>query len=325
MNNQALHIVFAGTTGFAALHLHALLENNYHVGAVYTQPDRPAGRGKKLRPSPVKQLAIDFGIPVFQPDSLKTSEQQELLRSLKIDLMVVVAYGLLLPQAVLDIPHYGCINVHASLLPRWRGAAPIERAILAGDSETGITIMQMDAGLDTGDILFSLSTPIEPHDNSETVSSRLAGLGCQGLLETLDLISIGKLTPTPQDNTQSTYAEKLSTADAQIIWNRPAQEIQRQIAAFYPRSPGWTYINEQRIRIIQSHPDVRKFPSSPGTIVKSDRSGLLVSCKNSSLLIEQMQLSGKNPNKVAEILNSHHALFSVGSIFKGLQASIDED
>lgn len=324
MNGQALRIAFAGTPAFAAQHLQALLDSHSNVITVLTQPDRPSGRGRKPGSSAVKQLAEKYKIPVLQPESLKSSKAQGLLEPLAMDLMVVVAYGLLLPQAVLDIPRYGCINVHASLLPRWRGAAPIERAILAGDAETGITIMQMDAGLDTGDILLSLSTPIEPQDNSETLIARLIVLGCQGLHQILDQIRDEQLTPAPQDNDQSTYAGKLSKEDALIHWNSSAQEIQRQIAAFYPRSPAWCYMNTQRVRIIQSSPESGRFSSPPGTIVSADASGLLVSCRDSSLRIQRMQLPGKKPGHVRDILNARQDLFAVGSLFLERQAFPDE-
>jgi methionyl-tRNA formyltransferase len=325
MTQKALRIAFAGTPDFAAQHLSALLnhtQDHWQVVAVYSQPDRPAGRGKKLQASPVKILAQEHNIPVHQPLSLNSADQQGLLKSLQLDVLVVVAYGLLLPQAILDIPRAGCLNVHASLLPRWRGAAPIERAILTGDNETGVSIMQMDAGLDTGDILLTLSTPLSPTDNSLTLTSRLLDLGCQGLLKILEqLHSESPFAPIQQatleqNGTPGVYASKLKKSEALIDWNRPATELQRQINAFYPRSPAYCFLNNTRIRIIHSHADTEPLKAQPGTIVESSSKGLVISCQHSSLVVTQVQLAGKKASSIADILNGQTKLFSPGTILR---------
>ncbi|MDT8398391.1 MAG: methionyl-tRNA formyltransferase [Pseudomonadales bacterium] len=313
---DSLRIVFAGTPVFAARHLQALLDRQCRVVAIYTQADRPAGRGRKLTPSAVKTLAQAHQIPVYQPQDLRASDTQAELKALRPDLLVVVAYGLLLPQAVLDIPRFGCINVHASLLPRWRGAAPIERALLAGDRETGITIMQMSKGLDTGPILLALKTPITAQDNAETLTQRLAGLGCQGLIETLDLLLNGNLRPRAQDEALSSYAGKLSKEEALIDWQLPAAVIHRQIRAFYPRSPAYSYLGNDRIKIIQARPATGISAASPGTIIEAGKEGLLVACANSSLLLETLQLPGKTATPVAAILNAHQDSFRPGTRFQ---------
>ena len=230
---KALNIIFAGTPDFAAVALAALLESEHNVIAVYTQPDRPAGRGRKLKASPVKQLALEHNLPVLQPTSLKGAEEQQQLADFQPDLMVVAAYGLLLPKVVLETPRYGCLNIHASLLPRWRGAAPIQRAILAGDSESGVTIMQMDEGLDTGGMLYKLTTPIDDGDSAQQLHDRLAELGADALLQTLAKLP-GGLEPEPQDEAQATYAKKLDKQEAAIDWTHSARQITRQINAFNP-------------------------------------------------------------------------------------------
>jgi len=229
-----MRIVFAGTPEFAVADLQVLLDSGHEVVAVYTQPDRPAGRGRKLKASPVKELAQAAGIPVEQPASLKPVDEQQRLAEYRPDLMVVVAYGLLLPPAVLDIPTRGCVNVHASLLPRWRGAAPIQRSILAGDTETGVTLMQMEAGLDTGPMIASVRCPIGEQDNAQMLHDRLSQLGAQLLAEQLDAILAGNLNPQVQDEALVTYAEKLSKDEAAIDWTRPARRILRQVNAFNP-------------------------------------------------------------------------------------------
>ncbi|HEY9148149.1 MAG TPA: methionyl-tRNA formyltransferase, partial [Gammaproteobacteria bacterium] len=217
-----LNIVYAGTPEFAAVALKALLDSPHHVIAVYTQPDRPAGRGRKLTASPVKALALEHGIEVYQPQSLKNADEQARLAALKPDVMVVAAYGLLLPPEVLTIPPLGCLNIHASLLPRWRGAAPIQRAILAGDKESGITIMQMDKGLDTGDMLYKLATPIEQGDTAASLHDRLAALGARAIVEALEGLQSGSLRAEQQDDALANYATKLHKSEAAIDWRQPA-------------------------------------------------------------------------------------------------------
>ena len=244
-----LKIVFAGTPDFSVPALDALLTSGHDVIAVYTQPDRPAGRGRKLTASPVKARALEHGIPVHQPLSLKRPEEQERLAALAPDVMVVVAYGLLLPPAVLAIPRLGCVNIHASLLPRWRGAAPIQRAILAGDAETGVTLMQMEKGLDTGPMLATVRCPIGPDDTAETLHDRLAALGAGALVPTLERLDRGEITAEPQDDTQACYAAKLDKAEAVLDWRRPAVELERQVRAFNPWPVAQTGFQERVLRV----------------------------------------------------------------------------
>ncbi len=318
--NKPLRIIFAGTADFAAQHLKVLLENqaeeNFTVVAVYTQPDRPAGRGKKLSQSPVKAIALKNDIAVYQPLSLKPTQQVALLSSHNADLAIVVAYGLLLPQPILDTPHFGCINVHASLLPRWRGAAPIERAILAGDTKSGVTIMQMDAGLDTGDILLSLSTEIGVNDSSAQLEHKLCALGTTALLQVVSNIATQQLHPIKQVEAESTYAHKLQKHEAHINWQLPAEKIQRQVRAFNPRSPAYCFISQQRVRILASQCN-QKMPTVPaGTIIKVDRKSITVACQNSCLDIHALQLAGKNPVTVIDLLNANNKLLKVGDCFE---------
>lgn len=315
MNTPALRIGFAGTPDFAAKHLDALINAGHHILGVYTQPDRPAGRGKKAKPSPVKSLALASNLPVFQPQSLKSEEIQNQLQELNLDLLVVVAYGLILPQEVLNIPHYGCINVHASLLPRWRGAAPIERALLVGDEKTGITIMQMDEGLDTGNMLLSKETAIDVDDNSASLTSRLTDIGKDALLEVLKQIQSKSLMPKVQDDELSTYASKLSKEEAKICWNKNAKEIQRQVNAFYPRSPAYCFYNDQRLRIIQASAQAENLKNISGTISHIDQEGIKVACKNSSLIIKKIQLPGKAEVSIKDFLNGRRDYFSEGKMF----------
>jgi len=313
---QALKLVFAGTPEFSARHLQALISSAHEIVAVYTQPDRAAGRGKKPRPSAVKSLALEHNLPVRQPVSLKSVEAQSELAALEADLMVVVAYGLILPEAVLNIPAYGCINVHASLLPRWRGAAPIERALLAGDSETGITIMQMDVGLDTGDMLYSLATPISETDTREHLEDRLASLGCQALLHTLANLPALQSAAEKQDDSLSTYAAKLEKHETLINWQHSAAQIHRQIRAGVGRLPAWSWLAGHRIRLLEgSVEDAGNTKKPPGTILSADNSGIRISCGNGILVLHQLQMPGKNPVAVRDALNARRELFSVGARF----------
>ena len=318
MNTSVLRIAFAGTPDFAASHLSALISAGYNIVGVYTQPDRPAGRGKQAKASPVKALALASGLPVFQPLSLKSEEAQSQMLALNLDLLIVVAYGLILPQAILDTPRFGCINVHASLLPRWRGAAPIERALLAGDEKTGITIMQMDAGLDTGDMLLSRTTAIKTDDNSASLTARLADLGKDALLDVLKQIQAGTLSPQPQDDKLSTYAAKLDKEEALIFWDKDADEIQRQINAFYPRSPAYCFYNGQRLRILQATVQTETTTSKPGTIVHIDPGGISVACNNSCLLIKKIQLPGKAEISIKDFLNGRKEFFAQSKLFSSI-------
>jgi methionyl-tRNA formyltransferase len=309
-----LKIIFAGTPDFAATHLQALI-SQHEVVAVYTQPDRPAGRGKKLTASPVKLLAEQNSLPIYQPQSLKDPEQQTILANLQADIMVVVAYGLILPQVVLDAPRLGCINVHGSILPRWRGAAPIQRAIEASDKETGVTIMQMDAGLDTGAMLTITRCPIEPSETSGSLYDKLAALGAPALLSTLDKLKAGTAVAVAQDNEQSTYAKKIDKAEALIDWSQPAIIIDQRIRAFSPFPAAYTEIEGLRVKIWAAQTSTQQL-GTPGEIVAADDNGLLVGCGQGSLLLTEIQLAGKSRMPVSEILRSRVELFATGKRFE---------
>jgi len=305
-----LRICFAGTPAFAAAHLLALLKAGHHVVAVYTQPDRPAGRGKKLQASPVKKIALENMLPVFQPSSLRPLQETESLALLNCDLMVVVAYGLLLPKAILDVPRLGCLNVHASLLPRWRGAAPIERALLAGDKVSGVTIMQMDEGLDTGAMLNKESVQISATDNRVNLEERLQIAGQAALIRTLGDLEKYQSEATVQNDEDSNYAAKLEKSEAFIDWRLSATEIDRQIRAGIGRNPAYTVLNDQRLRILKGTVSVETYNAKPGQIVESEKSHFTVSCGSGALDIQRVQLPGKSPATVKDISNSRPELFS---------------
>ncbi len=312
--SEKLRIIFAGTPDFAARHLDALLSSGHQVIGVFTQPDRPAGRGKKLMPSPVKVLAQEKNIPVFQPASLRPQDNQQLIADLNADVMVVVAYGLILPKAVLDMPRLGCINVHGSLLPRWRGAAPIQRALWAGDSETGVTIMQMDVGLDTGDMLHMLSCPITADDTSATLYDKLAHLGPQGLIETLHQLATGRAQPQVQDEALATYAEKLSKEEARIDWSLSAQELERCIRAFNPWPMSYLIIDDQPVKIWKASVIDTQSDSAPGTIIDATKHGIHVATVDGVLNLESLQPAGKKAMSAQDLLNSRREWFVPGSI-----------
>ncbi|AWW33797.1 methionyl-tRNA formyltransferase [Mannheimia varigena] len=310
-----LNIIFAGTPDFAAQHLQALLNSEHNVIAVYTQPDKPAGRGKKLQASPVKQLAESHNIPVFQPKSLRNAEAQAELQALNADVMVVVAYGLILPEAVLNSPKYGCLNVHGSLLPRWRGAAPIQRSIWAGDAETGVTIMQMDIGLDTGDMLHKVTTPIEANETSASLYAKLAELAPPALLEVLNGLESQQFKAEKQDETQSNYAEKLSKEEAKLDWNLPAAQLERNIRAFNPWPMSFLTLEvegvEQSIKVHQA--TVLPHQAKPaGTVVNVDKTGIQIATQDGVLNITQLQPAGKKPMSVQDFLNGRADWFTVG-------------
>jgi methionyl-tRNA formyltransferase len=315
MSHTPLRIIFAGTPEFAANCLGALLETDHEIVAVYTQPDRPAGRGRKLRPGPVKQLAQQHDLPVYQPLSLKAESEQAALKALDADLMIVVAYGLLLPQAVLDTPRLGCINVHASLLPRWRGAAPIHRALLAGDACTGITIMQMDAGLDTGDMLCKAECPILPQDTSGSLHDRLAELGARTLVECLTPLASGALIPEVQDNAQACYAHKLEKQEAQIDWSQPAELIVRRVRGFNPWPVAYTRLGEDNLRIWSATADIQTCDAEPGTIIESSAEVIRVAAGEGSVLLTELQLPGGKPQPIKTLMNAHQARFAAGVRF----------
>lgn len=311
--SQSLRIVFAGTPDFAARHLAALLSSEHEVIAVYTQPDRPAGRGKKLTASPVKHLALEHNIPVYQPENFKSDEAKQALASLNADIMVVVAYGLLLPKAVLDTPKLGCINVHGSILPRWRGAAPIQRSIWAGDAETGVTIMQMDVGLDTGDMLKIATLPIDASDTSSSMYDKLAELGPQALVDCLSDIAQGTAVAVKQDDALANYAQKLSKEEAKINWTLSAQAIERCVRAFNPWPMSHFSVAENQIKVWQSRVETGNSTHAPGTIIQADKTGIYVATGEGILVLESLQIPGKKALPVQDILNARASWFEVGT------------
>ncbi len=308
-----LRIIFAGTPDFAAQHLRALIDADLNVVAVYTQPDRPSGRGNKLTPSPVKVLAEQYQLPVLQPANLRDTDAQQQLQTLHADLMIVVAYGLLLPKAVLDAPRLGCINVHGSLLPRWRGAAPIQRAIWAGDTESGVTIMQMDEGLDTGAMLFKASCPIGPSDTSASMYSKLAVLGPQALLTTLAQLATGSLSGQVQDNALANYAQKLSKEEARLDWQQSALQLERSIRAFNPWPVSYFVVAEQNIKVWAATALSEEHPVTPGTLVRADKNGIDVATAQGTLRLLTLQPPGKKAMQAHELLNSRREWFQIGA------------
>lgn len=294
-------LIFAGTPHFAASALQALLDAGHEIVAVYTQPDRPAGRGRRPQASPVKQLALEHGLPVCQPVNFKSGEALAELASWQADRMIVAAYGLLLPQKVLDVPRHGCLNIHASLLPRWRGAAPIQRAIAAGDTETGITIMRMDAGLDTGDMLLKLPCPIAPDDTGGSLHDRLAKLGGEAIVQAL--ANLDNLTPQPQDDSQATYARKLNKAEARVDWHKPAAQLAREVRAFNPWPISHTLLGDQPLRIWQAQAQPGEPGAPPGHVIRTDVDGIAVACGEGSLLLQQIQPAGSKPMSAAAFLH----------------------
>jgi methionyl-tRNA formyltransferase len=297
-----MKIIFAGTPQFAASALSVLLEE-HQIVAVLTQPDRPAGRGMRTTASPVKQLALQHGLTVMQPATLKTAEIQRSLAALDADVMVVAAYGLILPKAVLQLPRHGCLNIHASLLPRWRGAAPIQRAILAGDTETGITIMQMDEGLDTGDMLLRRPCPIGEHDTAQTLHDKLAEMGAGCILEALRLLAQNRLSPVKQDEGAACYAAKLLKSEAQIDWRQDAREIERAIRAYNPYPVSQGRLNGAAIKIWQATlvPGLR---DEPGKVIEAGKSGIIVACGKDALRLEKLQRPGGTAQSAAQFMQA---------------------
>ena len=308
-----LRIIFAGTPDFAAASLQALLDGPHEVIAVYTQPDRPAGRGRKLTPSPVKALALEHDIAVYQPVNFKTEDAVAELAALDSDLMVVAAYGLILPANVLALPQLGCINVHASLLPRWRGAAPIQRAIAAGDRETGITIMQMDVGLDTGDMLHKAACSITTEDTGATLHDKLAALGGTALTTVLADLPHFLANAETQDDGLATYAHKLEKAEARIDWAQPAEVIARQVRAFNSWPVVHARLGEQTLRVWAAEAVNQTSTQAVGTIIAAGADGLDVATGEGILRIQQLQLPGSKALPVAAVLNAKRDLFAPGS------------
>jgi methionyl-tRNA formyltransferase len=288
-----LSVVFAGTPGFAVPALEAIAASRHAVSAVYTQPDRPAGRGLRLEPSPVKVAATARGIPVEQPATLRDPAAVERLAARRPDVMVVAAYGLLLPQAVLDVPRLGCLNIHASLLPRWRGAAPIQRALLAGDRETGITLMKMEAGLDTGPMLARRALAIEPGETAGSLHDRLAALGAAMIVGALDSLEAGTARFEPQDPAVATYARKLTKAEAAMDWCRPAVDLERQVRAFDPWPVAETKLDGQQLRVWRAHAVPGPTGAAPGTVLSCGAGGIAVATGEGSLVLDRIQVPGR--------------------------------
>ena len=301
--NDKLRIIFAGTPDFAVPPLKALLASGHAVVAVYTQPDRPAGRGRKLAASPVKLLAMEHDVPVYQPDSFKAEEDIKRFRLQQADIMVVVAYGLLLPEAVLNAPRMGCINIHASILPRWRGAAPIQRAVLAGDAFSGVSIMPMEKGLDTGPVYLIKRVPLAADETGGSLHDKLSVLGAEALLQALPGIVDGSLMAVAQDNRLSTYARKLDKQEAAIDWTRPAQEIERQVRAFNPWPVAYTPYENVNLRIWEAHA-LEGAAAAAGTVMAAGREGIDVATGSGLLRITHLQMPGKRAMSAVDFINS---------------------
>ncbi|MGH8158854.1 MAG: methionyl-tRNA formyltransferase [Rhodanobacter sp.] len=309
MNSPGLRLVFAGTPEFSVPCLEACRASGAEVVVVYTQPDRPAGRGRKLTPSPVKQAALAAGLAVEQPESLKSTEAQQTLAAYRPDLLVVVAYGLILPRKVLTIPRLGCWNVHASLLPRWRGAAPIQRAILAGDTESGVDLMQMEAGLDTGPMLLERRTPIDRTDTGGTLHDRLSALGADVLIEGLRRTLAGEtLVATPQPDEGVLYAHKLDKAEAKLDFNRPALELERQVRAFDPWPVAEGEIAGESLRIWAAQAIELDHHAAPGSVLVAGRDGIALACGHGALRITALQRAGGKRISAVDYLNARPEL-----------------
>ncbi len=307
-----MKIIFAGTPQFAAYALAALLEK-HQVVAVLTQPDRPSGRGMKLMASPVKQLALQHGLNVLQPATLKTESARLPLLEMDADVMVVAAYGLILPKEVLQIPRHGCLNIHASLLPRWRGAAPIQRAILAGDHETGITIMQMDEGLDTGDMLLRTSCAITADDNAQTLHDKLANMGAESILETLSMLDQQRLVPVTQDNNLANYAAKLSKSEALLDWNQDAEQLERAVRAYNPFPVAQVKLGNVVLKVWQASL-CTAMHGQPGEVLAVDKSGITVACGKGAIRFEVMQRPGGKAQPIAQFIQAMPV--TVGEFFR---------
>lgn len=314
-DSRALRVAFAGTPEFAAAHLRALLESRHTVVAVYTQPDRPAGRGRHIASSPVKSAAAAAGIEVRQPPSLKDPAVQAALAELQLDVLVVVAYGLILPQAVLDSPRYGCLNVHGSLLPRWRGAAPIQRAIEAGDATSGICIMGMEAGLDTGPVLACRSVPLGENTTAAQLHDQLIELGSSALLEVLDDLPAYLANASTQDDSAATYAHKITKAEAAIDWQQSNLEIHRRICAFNPFPVCWTRLDDESVKVWQSQLAADYPAGTPGEIVALEKDAIIIACGSGHLRLLQLQFPGGKSLPVSQLLLSRSQQLACGRRF----------
>ncbi len=325
---KPLKIIFAGTPDFAAKHLAALLQSEHDVVAVYCPPDKPAGRGKKLSACATKLLALENNISVEQPENFKAEIDQVRLADYQADVMVVVAYGLLLPTVILETPRLGCINVHGSILPKWRGAAPIQRSLEAGDTKTGVTIMQMDKGLDTGDMILTATCDITLKDTSASLYEKLAELGPKALLDTLTLMATGEYQRQPQDNALATHAAKLDKAEAELNWQLSAGVLDRKIRAYIPWPVAQFTFNENnkqhRIRVWQASVIELDHKQIPGTIIGHDKAGIIVATTNQALRLEILQLPGKKALAVADILNGKADWFAQGQSINGLTSPQQE-
>jgi methionyl-tRNA formyltransferase len=305
LKSPPLSLIFAGTPEFSVPALEALIASRHRVLAVYTQPDRPAGRGQQVAMSAVKQCAMKHRLPVEQPPTLKDPAAVERLAQWSADLMIVVAYGLLLPKNVLDTPRLGCVNIHASLLPRWRGAAPIQRAIQAGDKESGVTIMQMDVGLDTGPMLLERITPIDARETGGTLHDRLSALGAEAVIEAIEAIAAGTAKPREQPKEGATYAAKIKKEEALIDWSKPAIEIDRHVRAFNPWPIAETRWNGQQLRVWEASPIDNRVSAAPGTVIATSSDGIDVATGVGTLRLTRVQAAGRKAMPAADFLRAH--------------------
>lgn len=307
-----MKIIFAGTPAFAATALDALIKSPYDIVAVLTQPDKPSGRGLKVTASPVKELSLQHQLAVYQPTTLKDEATQQMLKDFDADVMVVCAYGMLLPAAVLNIPRFGCINIHPSLLPRWRGAAPIQRTVHAGDTETGVTIMQMDVGLDTGPMLLQTHYTLAKDETSQSLHDRLAVEGADALIEALKLLDAGKLVATEQDNANTTYANKISKEEAMIDWTKSAVEIDREIRAFNPWPISYTSWQGQNLRVWRATLLDQTTSKAPRTILHASQDGIDIATGNGVIRLLQLQLPGGKVLSAADFYNAKRDALMIG-------------
>jgi methionyl-tRNA formyltransferase len=311
---KKLNIVFAGTPAFSVPSLAALYNSDHNIIAVYTQPDRPKGRGLKLHASEVKTWALEHNLPIYQPLNFKASQDLDILRTLKPDLVVVVAYGLILPQSFLDIPKFGCVNVHASILPRWRGAAPIQYALLHGDNETGVSIMQLDAGMDTGPVFCNANCSINLTDNAQILHDKLAVLGCAPLLTTVDAIAADTAIAVAQDHTKASYAHKIDKSLARIVWSEAADTIYNKIRALQAWPVAFTSIGDMVIKIYEAEMLTTPANTNYGSIISIDNSGIKVAVHGGVINIKTLQFPGGKVLAVKDWINAQHKLIKVGDI-----------